>query len=58
MARWLEVIRQYGFEIIHRPGIKHGNADALSRPCRQCGLEADGIKQQNVKVVAGSDRPR
>ena len=33
MARWLEVIGRYEFEIIHRPGIKHGNADALSRPC-------------------------
>ena len=32
LARWLEVIGQYDFEIIHRPGIKHGSTDALSRP--------------------------
>jgi transposase InsO family protein len=34
MARWLELLSQYNFSIQHRPGVKHGNADALSRyPC-------------------------
>lgn len=33
-ARWLEHLQQYHFTIEHRPGEKHGNADALSRrPC-------------------------
>ena len=31
LARWLEYIFQFKFRIIHRPGKKHGNADALSR---------------------------
>ncbi len=31
LARWLEYIQQYNFEVIHRPGRKHQNADALSR---------------------------
>ena len=31
LARWLESLAQYDFEIIHRPGNKHQNADALSR---------------------------
>ena len=40
LARWLEVLGTYHFEIQHRPGLKHGNADALSRgPCNQCGRE-------------------
>mgnify|MGYP003407568646 FL=1 len=30
-ARWLEQLSAYDFEIMHRPGAKHGNADALSR---------------------------
>lgn len=40
LARWLEVISTYDIEIEHRPGKKHGNADALSRvPCAQCGFD-------------------
>ena len=32
--RWIEGLQQYDFTIEHRPGVKHGNADALSRwPC-------------------------
>ena len=31
LARWLEELSQYDMEIAHRPGKKHGNADALSR---------------------------
>ena len=38
LARWLEKLEEYDFTIIHRPGLKHSNADALSRlPCQQCG---------------------
>ena len=34
LARWLERLQQYEFEIIHRKGQHHGNADGLSRrPC-------------------------
>ena len=36
-ARWLEVMSSYTFEIQHRAGTKHGNADGLScRPCNDC----------------------
>ena len=38
IARWLSILGPYDFDIEHRPGKKHGNADALSRyPCKQCG---------------------
>ena len=34
MARWLEILSQFDFDIEHRAGKKHGNADSLSRmPC-------------------------
>ena len=34
VARWLERLQQYDFQIEHRAGANHGNADALSRrPC-------------------------
>ena len=37
VARWLEILAEYDFKVIHRPGPQHTNADALSRlPCRQC----------------------
>ena len=31
LARWAVLLQQYDFTIEHRPGTKHGNADALSR---------------------------
>lgn len=38
LARWLEKLSQYDFTIEHRPGLRHGNADALSRrACIDCG---------------------
>ena len=38
VARWLEKLSEYQMCVEHRPGKKHGNADALSRSkCRQCG---------------------
>ena len=30
-ARWLEILEEFNFDVEHRPGTKHGNADALSR---------------------------
>uniref|UniRef100_A0A3Q3KZ30 Gypsy retrotransposon integrase-like protein 1 n=1 Tax=Mastacembelus armatus TaxID=205130 RepID=A0A3Q3KZ30_9TELE len=34
VARWLEILQEYDFEVQHRPGRQHANADALSRrPC-------------------------
>ena len=53
MARWLQVIGTYTFDVEHRPGRSHGNADAMSRgPCRQCGREETSI----VRVVTRSQR--
>ena len=38
LARWLEILQEFSFEVQHRRGSKHTNADALSRlPCSQCG---------------------
>jgi len=30
-ARWLEILEEFDFRVEHRPGIRHSNADALSR---------------------------
>ena len=47
LARWLEVLDSHTFDIQHRPGKKHGNADALSRvPCSQYGqFEPNDVEQ-------------
>ena len=37
LAGWLEQLQEYDYTIVHRPGRKYGNADALSRmPCQEC----------------------
>jgi hypothetical protein len=39
-ARWLDILGEFQFKVVHRPGHSHQNADALSRrPCRQCNVE-------------------
>jgi transposase InsO family protein len=47
-ARWLEQLGEFTFTIQHRPGQRHGNADALSRrpcplrsPCSACRPEKE-----------------
>ena len=42
VARWIQVLDTFDYEIQHRPGRNHGNADGLSRiPCRQCGMAGE-----------------
>ena len=40
VARWLEILGEFQYNIEHRKGVRHGNADGLSRmtcsDCRQC----------------------
>ena len=44
LARWLEQLQGLEFDIVHRRGRAHQNADGLSRlPCRQCGRPDHGI---------------
>jgi hypothetical protein len=37
ICRWQDIIQEYDMEIQHRPGLRHSNADGLSRSaCKQC----------------------
>ena len=50
LARWIELLQEYDFDIVHRQGKVHCNADALScRPCQQCGHE-----EQVIASVVGA----
>ena len=43
-SRWVEQLAAFDFEVIHRPGKRHQNADSISRiPCRQCGWEGEKV---------------
>ena len=66
VARWLERMAMYNFDIEHRPGPQHGNADGLSRqpcdgPCSQC--DRDDCRRvrmirETPEEAPGSNRPR
>jgi transposase InsO family protein len=63
LARWMETLSEYDFHVEHRPGHRHGNADALSRQiCKQCGLNHPDPRPGRIngrgpltKVPFGSD---
>ncbi|KAL1240061.1 Gypsy retrotransposon integrase-like protein [Trichinella pseudospiralis] len=45
VARWLERLAVFDFEVVHQSGRKHQNADVLSRRfCKQCGLEGSPVE--------------
>ena len=62
IARWIQRMSIYQFNIIHRPGSQHGNSDALSRiPCgedckfckkgRQESMEEESIRARIAKEL-------
>ena len=55
VARWIETLSTYQFEVQHRPGKQHSNADALSRiPCKQCGR----IDHRDIQTVLVKENTR
>ncbi len=59
IARWTQILGEYDYEIIHRPGRSHQNADSLSRrPCPQCNMsvtEDEPLEMGDPTTEAGSD---
>ena len=45
IARWIEILSAFDFEIEYRPGVRHQNADGMSRCLnpRECDCPSDGI---------------
>eukprot|EP00731_Ephydatia_muelleri_P028309 Em0019g1182a len=53
VARWPEQLQELNFKIIHRPGQRHQNVDALSRlPCKQCGHTGEDDKNNESATIA------
>ena len=59
MCRWLDLIEEMDISILHRPGIRHGNADGCSRAqkaCKQCTLSAASYQRLD-SLLASSATP-
>ncbi|KMQ86489.1 krab-a domain-containing protein [Lasius niger] len=58
LARWLERLQEYDFEVQHRKGESHKNADGLSRRlcetfgCEYCAKVEGRNNSKNEKIVA------
>ena len=58
IARWIQRLDSFDYEIVHRPGKKHGNADGLSRlPCGQCNREECPTSPQDGGAAPGTGTP-
>ena len=63
MARWMEELSQYHMTVQHRQGVKHGNADGLSRiptelPCPgfSTEMELSNLPCKGCKYCAKAHR--
>jgi len=62
LARWLEQIQQYDFEIVHRKGNLHSNADGLSRRpcagdnCSYCNKQESKEKEIIGRIILSSEQ--
>jgi len=61
LARWLERIQQYDFEITYRGGKSHSNADGLSRrpciemSCNYCNKTELKEKEKIARIILGGN---
>lgn len=60
LCRWINILENYDYEIVHRPGRTHGNADALSRrPCYydKC-IFCDRVEKKHTEMEVGNTKTK
>uniref|UniRef100_A0A8C5APC8 Gypsy retrotransposon integrase-like protein 1 n=1 Tax=Gadus morhua TaxID=8049 RepID=A0A8C5APC8_GADMO len=56
VARWIEELQSYSFSVVHRAGVRHANADALSRrPCSQDGCRNCERRESREKELCSQE---
>ena len=61
ICRWMDFLQEYDFTILHRPGIRHGNADGCSRfqsACKQCNMSAESYARLDNAASMSSAPPK
>ena len=54
VARWIQVLEEYDFQMVYRPGSCHTNADALSRIPQDREADEDAAAELDDNVVIAS----
>lgn len=60
LARWLGKLEQYNYQIVHRAGRVHNNADSLSRrpcelACSHCSRRESNVVCQRLQVLGSAE---
>ncbi len=45
-GRWIDMLHDFSFKILHRPGLKHANVDVLSRNLVRQATDDDDFKKE------------
>ncbi len=56
-GRWIDMLQDFSFKISHRPGMKHGNVDALSRIPMGQATDDDDFSEEVQDVGTIPDDP-
>jgi len=56
-GRWIDMLQDFNFKILHRPGMRHGNADALSRNPVGRATDDDDFSEEVQDVETIPDDP-
>jgi len=54
LARWAITLQQYTFDVVHRPGVNHQNADCLSRLPEESSADTTGARLNDEPMLVRS----